>query len=154
METFLQRKIEDDLKEALKSGNSKKVSTLRLISASIHNREIEKRSKTGDRVLTDEEILEVLNREAKKRKEAIEIYLKNGRGDLAQGETEELGMIEVYLPRQLTEEELGEFISEVIISLGSNPKDFGRIMGEVMKLAKGRADGRRVGEMIKKRISE
>ncbi|MBI5732064.1 MAG: GatB/YqeY domain-containing protein, partial [Candidatus Magasanikbacteria bacterium] len=76
-----------------------------------------------------------------------------GREDLAQGEAEELKIIEAYLPRPLTAEELGELIDRAMASIGGGPKDFGRIMGEVMKLVKGRADGKAVREMIKQRIS-
>ena len=103
---MLLEKIKNDLKEALKGGNQTKISTLRMVLSSLHNKEIEKKGKGQEPKLTEEETIEVLMNEAKKRKESNEAYLKGNRNDLADKEKKELEIITVYLPKQLSEEEI------------------------------------------------
>lgn len=140
--------LNEDVKTALKSGDSLKVSTLRMILSSIHNREIEKRSKSKD-ALTDEEIIDVLRKEAKKRKEAIEIYSKAGRADLKDKEAGELEIIQSYLPPEIGDEEIEKVVKSVI-ALGE--REFGKVMKEAMKQLAGRAEARRVSELITKNL--
>ncbi|PIR98377.1 MAG: glutamyl-tRNA amidotransferase [Candidatus Colwellbacteria bacterium CG10_big_fil_rev_8_21_14_0_10_41_28] len=144
MELF--KKIKTDQIEALKAKEELKNSTLRMILSVIQNEEIEKRSK-GEEII-DEDIEAILRREAKKRKESIEIYRENSREDLAQREEDELGIIEEYLPEQMSEEELRKIVEEE-----SEGKDnFGQVMGAVMKRASGRADSSLVTRLVKESI--
>ena len=138
---------------------------LRGINASIHNKEIEKRtklSKTEKEIkkleeqskLTEEEVLEAISSEAKKRKEAILEFGKGGRQDLVDKETKELEIIKKYLPEQLSEEEVKEIVKTTIAEIGAaGPKDIGKAMSAVMPKVKGRTEGnivsKIVGELLK-----
>ncbi len=145
--------ISDDLKNALKSGDSFKTGTLRLLLSTLHNKEIEKRSKSGESELSEEETIEVLMKELKKRKEAAEIYLKGGRRDLADKEVKEAEIIKIYLPEQLSEAEIEKIMLKAIEKTGAKTiKDFGRTMAKAMKELKGKADASKVSEIIKKKL--
>lgn len=160
---MLKQKIEESAKTALKRHEGDLVSTLRMLLAAIRNREIEKRTKLSKKgegadletasLLTDEEIMEVIRAEAKKRKDAIEGYEKGKRQEAADRERRELAILQSYLPQELSDEELEKIISEVVAGLGEvTEKDFGRVMGEVMKKVKGQASGDRVSGAVKKAI--
>ncbi|MBI2626516.1 MAG: GatB/YqeY domain-containing protein [Candidatus Nealsonbacteria bacterium] len=146
-------KIRQDLNEALKSKEELKTSVLRLLSAAILNKEKDKRFKSGkaeDIALTDEEIIDVISSEAKKRKEAIDLYQKGGRQDLANKEKAELEILQKYLPEQLSEEELKKLAKEAVSKIGAKDiKDMGKIMAILMPQVKGRADGNLVSKIIK-----
>ena len=160
----LQSKIQNDLKIALKEGNVEVLSVLRMLQASIHNQEIEKRTKLSKTIkdaleleklskLTDEEILEVLTREAKKRKESIVEFKKGVREDLAKKEEGELKIISQYLPEQLSEEEIKAEIDKIVLEVKpSGPQDFGKIMALLMAKMKGRAEGKLAGELLKEKL--
>ena len=142
------------LNKALKEKDATKVSTLRLLLAAFHNREIEKRTRKQDPILKEEDILNILLSEIKKRKEAAEIYEKGERLDLAEKEKNELKIIQEYLPKPLSGEELEKIITQVIKETGAAfQKDFGRVMGEVMKQVKGKAEGLEVSRLIKEKLS-
>ncbi len=146
--------IKTDLKTALKEKQSFTTGVLRLLLSVFHNKEIEKKGKGLEPQLSDEEIIEILSREVKKRKEAIEIYKQGGRDDLAQKENQELEIIKKCLPEQLSEEEIEKIVVKVIEEIGaSDPKNFGKIMGEAMKELKGRADAKIVSETVKKQLT-
>ncbi len=150
---MLHQKIVDDLKVALKSGDSFKTNTLRFLLSSLHNKEIEKKGRGLEPTLSDDEVIEVLSREAKKRKEAIEAYKKGNRTDLAQKETKELEIIEKYLPEQLAEEEIEKIVKATIEKTGAKEvKDFGKVMAEAMKELKGKADASLVSEIVRKQL--
>jgi len=158
--------IQRDLKSALKNKDNKIVSVLRLALAAIKNKELEKRyrfSKTEKPEklnelsrLNDSEVLEVLIREAKKRKESIVVFNSGGRQDLGLKEKEELDIIEKYLPKQLSESEINVEIDKILSagwrtdSLGA--RDFGTVMGLAMARLKGKADGKLVGDLLKKKL--
>ncbi len=145
----LSEKLDIDLKDAMKSGNRTKLETLRLIRA--HLIELSKRG-TGKEITSDEE-LSVLTGAIKKRKEAIELYEKGGRMDLADQERRELDIITAYLPKQMSPEEAGEVVQRIIGETGaSSPKDFGKVMPLAMKELKGRIDGKAVQEIVKARL--
>lgn len=144
----LLEKINSQIKEAMKGGDSFKVGTLRMVVSSIKNREIEKRAKFSD-PLTEEEMMEVLRREVKKRRESIEIYGNAGRGDLKEKEELELKIIQSYLPAELTEEEIEHIVTGVI---SGGERELGKIMKQVKEQVGGRADGKRVAEIIKKHL--
>ena len=147
------QRIKEDLKEALKAGDGFRVGTLRMVLSSLHNKEIEKKGKGQEPKLTEEETIEVLMSEAKKRKESIEAYLKGNRSDLADKEKKELEIITIYLPKQLSEEEIKKIVQETIQKIGAqSEKDFGKAMGEVMKELKGKADASLVSQIVKENL--
>ena len=149
----LHQKIQDDLTSALKAGDGFQVGVLRMLSSSLHNRSIEKKGKGQDAELTDDEVQEVLGREAKKRKEAAEIYEKGGRPDLGSKEKQEFILIKAYLPEEMGSEEIEKVVEGVLAQMGSvTQKEFGKVMGEVMKQLKGRADASTVSAILKKKL--
>ena len=161
---FLHQKISDKLKEAMKAGQEFEVSVFRFLLASLHNKEIEKKGKGLEPTLSDDEVIEVLTKEAKKRKESIEAYTKGARSDLAEKEKKELEIIKKFLPEELNREEVERIIGVIMEKSGGKPrnvhrdalrgkdiKDLGRVMGEAMKELKGKADASVVNEIIKKR---
>ncbi|MBI5401205.1 GatB/YqeY domain-containing protein [Candidatus Wolfebacteria bacterium] len=149
----LKQKISEDLKTAMKSGNEFEVGVLRMVIASIHNKEIEKRGKGGEAVLTEDEVADVVVKEAKKRKESIDIYKSGNREDLAKKESEELEIIKKYLPEQLSETEIENIVEKAIKETNASTiKDLGKVMGIVSKETKGRADSKAISEIIKKKL--
>ncbi len=153
---MLKDDLNKDLVEALKGKNELKTGTLRLMLSALHNLEIEKRGKTGkDVALTDEDVIDVLKRESRKRKEAIELYRKGNRADLAEKEEAELKIIGLYLPREMSEEEVRKTVEEVVARVRSaGQSDFGRTMGEVMKVLKGKADAGLVSKLVKEALGK
>ena len=146
----LLEKISDDMKVALKSGKKLRLETLRMIRAGLLEKQVEKRP-SGD--MTGEDEVAVLIAAAKKRKEAVTIYREKGREDLARTEEEELGIIQEYLPKQLTAAEIEELVKKTISASGAaTAKDFGKVMPLVMKELKGRADGKLVQEIVKRTL--
>ena len=149
----LKDKIEQDLRQALKEKNKAIISVLRLIRSALINRQIELRSKKQE--LTDEEIVKVLQKEAKKRKESIEMFTRGGREGLANKEREELLILEKYLPKQLSEDEIRGFVQTVIKEIGEvSEKSFGLVMKEVMSKVKGRAEGSVVSRLVREVLGE
>lgn len=139
-----------EIKKALKNRNDDLLRTLRMLKSDIM---YEKTKGTED--LSDDKILEIIIRASKKRKEAIEEYKKAGRDDLAERELNELRIIEKYLPKQLTDEEIQEFIEKKIDELGEiTQKDFGKIMGMLMKDLKGKADGVIVKRLVNEKLEK
>lgn len=151
MQGMLKQKLTDDLKTSLKSADQETVGVLRLISTAIKNHEIEKRTKTGEGELSDDEIIKVLMSEAKKRKDSIEAFRNAGREDLASKEEKELMVIQRYLPKQLTPEEIEPIIDKIISS--AHDKSFASVMKEAMRQLSGQADGKTVSEIIKQKLS-
>jgi uncharacterized protein len=144
----LKARVAEEMKDALRSGQKVRLGALRLLSASVKNREVELR-----RDLTDEEFLEVVAREVKRRNEALEAYEKAGREDLAAKEREEREVLQVYLPAQLSAEETEVLVDEAIAATGaSSVKELGKVMGYVMGKAKGRVDGGAVQQLARARL--
>jgi len=147
----LTEKINDDLKAAMKSGDSIKLNTIRSIRSKII--ELSKRG-TGTSI-TPEDELTILLSEAKKRKEAIEMYQKGGRTDLSDQEQRELEIINEYLPKQMSKEEAGDIVKKIIQEVGAvSAKDFGKVMPAAMKELKGKIDGKIVQELVKQQLGE
>lgn len=143
--------ISADLKAAMKSGDKVRLETLRTLRAALMEKTIEKRG-TGVEVSGDDE-LAVLITSAKKRKESIEQFEKAGRAELAEQERQELTVIQEYLPKEVSTEELAGIIRQVIAGSGATgSNDFGKVMPAVMKQVKGRADGKVVQEMVKQAL--
>lgn len=144
----LKQTLEDDARRALKQGEQLMLDTLRMALASIRNREIEKRGKGGDGVLIEDEIIAVLKSEAKKRRDASQEYRKAGREELAAKEDKEFAIIEKYLPKEISDEEIEKLLRP--LAAGATMKDFGRVMGLAMKAIAGRASGDRVSAIAKR----
>ncbi len=141
--------INNDLKAAMKSGDRARLDTLRLLRAAM----IELAKRGEGKEITPEDELSVLMAATKKRREAIEVYEKAGRLELAQQERNELEIISLYLPKQLSVEEAAAIVERIITETGaSSAKDFGRVMPLAMKELKGKVDGRTVQEMVKARL--
>ena len=144
----LKERLLQDMKEALKSKDKVKLSTIRMINSLIKNAEIEKRGS-----LTDEEIIQLLMKYAKQRRESIEMYEKGGRQDLVEKEKAELAVVESYLPKQLSEDEIREIVKQAIDETGAaSVKDLGKVMKVVMPKVKGRADGSVVNRLVKEML--
>jgi uncharacterized protein YqeY len=143
--------INEDLKAAMKSGDSVKLNTIRSIRAQII--ELSKRG-TGTSITPEEEMTALLAA-AKKRKEAIEMYEKAGRNDLADQEKRELDIISTYLPKQMSREEVEEIVKKIIGDIGAtSSKDFSKVMPVAMKELKGKIDGKIVQEVVKQQLGE
>jgi uncharacterized protein YqeY len=144
----LKDRLAEESRAALKAGEKVRLSTLRLLAASVKNREVELRHP-----LDDEEFVEAATREAKRRREAIEAYESAGREDRAAVEREELAVLETYLPAALTDGEVDALIDDAVAETGAvGPGDMGKVMSAVMAAAKGRADGRAVQARVRGRL--
>ena len=143
--------INEDLKAAMKSGDSVKLNTIRSIRAQMI--ELSKRG-TGTSITPEEELTALLAA-AKKRKEAIGIYEKAGRNDLADQEKRELDIISTYLPKQMRREEVEVIVKKIIGDIGAtSSKDFSKVMPVAMKELKGKIDGKVVQEVVKQQLGE
>lgn len=143
------QKLTEDMKTAMKSGDKERLDTVRFALSGLKSAEKEKQAKDSSLTLTDDEAVSVLQKEAKRRKESIELFKQGGRADLASKEEADLAIIMEYLPKELSREEIAVLVDKARAS-GAN--DFSSIMRETMKEVKGRADGRLVGEVIKERL--
>jgi len=160
---MLKEKIQVDVKEALKAGDSKKRVVLSSLLSALKNRELDKRTKlsragqAGDldaaSQLTDDEALEVISSEIKKRKESIETYSKASRPELAENEQSELDLLMNYMPEQLSEDVIRSQVREAIAQVHpQGPRDMGKVIGAVMPKVKGRADGQIVSRIVKEEL--
>ncbi len=142
----LTEKLQEDMKLAMKSRDASRLSTIRLLRSSVSYAQINKGAE-----LTDDEVLEVLSREAKRRKEAIEAAEAGGRSDVADSERVELDIISEYLPKPLEEAEIEAIAREVIAEVGASElKDRGKVMGPLMQRIRSRADGKLAGQVVEK----
>lgn len=147
----LELRLANDLKEAMKSHEELRVSVLRMAITALRNKSIEKRSSGEAIFLTKEEVMRVLQIEVKKRKDAAEGFERGGRNDFKEKELAELRILAAYLPAEMTDEEIEQCVQEVFNQLGNvTMKDFGRVMGEVMKQTQGRAPGDKVSAAVRK----
>ena len=146
----LKARLQQEMKDALRAGDKVQLGALRLLHASVKNREVELL-----REVDDEEFVEVVGREVKRRKEAAEAYEKGGRQDLLDRERREQEVLEAYLPEQLSQEEVSSLIDEAVAdTAASGPGDIGKVMGYVMRKARGRVDGGVVNRLVRERLSE
>jgi len=165
---MLKEKLQADIKEALKAGNSQKRTLLGMVMSSVKNREFDKRAKvsktTGETdaakldeaaKLNDEEVLETIASEIKKRKDSVEQFEKGGRPELAAQEKQEIDILMTYMPEQMSEESVREEIKKAIASTGAaGPKDMGKVMGMVSPKIKGKFDGSRASAIVKEELSK
>lgn len=141
--------LETDLKQSQIEQDKLKTETLRLLKNALKNYQIE----IGHE-LTANEMLEVLKKEAKKRRDSIDAYLKGDRKDLADAEEAELNIIDKYLPNQLSEEEVSKIVDQVIIDSGAkDSSSMGQVIGTAMKKAEGNADGAMVSRIVRQKLS-
>lgn len=140
------KRIESDLKTAMKSGDKPRVSTIRLLLSALKNEKIQ-----AHRELTDEEIEAVIRRGAKQRKDSIEQYGRGGRADLVAAETAELQILEAYLPQGLNDADLENAVKTIISDRSlTSKKEVGAVMKELMARYKGRVDGRKAQEIAQR----
>ena len=161
-------KLQSEVKEALKSGNSHKRTLLGMVLSSIKNRELEKRGKIiktepdmakdeaeEQSKLNDEEVIEVLSSEIKKRKDAMDQFEKGGRPELAEGERKEAEMLMVYMPEQMSEDEIRTEVKKTIEETGAKDvKEMGKVIGAIMAKIKGKADGQTVNRLVKEELTK
>jgi uncharacterized protein YqeY len=142
----MQARVEADLKAAMKGGDKRRVGTLRLLLAALKNERI-----SAQHDLTPEEAEAVARRAVKQRREAIEVYERTGRSDLASAEKEELAILEAYLPQTMPDAELESVIRSIAAEKGfSSSRDVGLLMRELMARHRGRVDGKRAQEIARK----
>lgn len=142
-----------DLKQAMKDKEQNKLRVLRSLKSKLLEREISER-KEGEASLSDEQTIEVLMKAAKQRKESIEQFEEGDRNDLAEAEKKELEIINSYLPKMLSEEEVRDIAREKIEELGAeNMSDMGQVMGVLMQELKGKAEGSVVSKVVKEELS-
>lgn len=146
----LKTRLGEDFKKALRSGDKLRVSVIRLLTALIKNREVEKRGP-----LTEAEILQAIVASCKQRQEAIEQYGRGGRQDLADKESAELKILQSYLPMPLTSQELQAIVLETIREVqATSLKEMGKVMGVLMPKVTGRADGKMVNTLVREALSK
>ena len=149
---MLHQKIEAELKSALKSGEKEKTGTLRFLISAIKNFQIENKLK-GEDYLKDEDIIAVIRRQVKQRKDSIAEYEKGNRPELAEKERAEMEMLENYLPAQAGEEKIREIVKAKKAELSIADKSgFGKLMGVVMAELKGQADGDAVKKVVEEEL--
>ena len=148
----IEQQINEDLKTALKAGEKEVVAAYRTVMAQIKDERIKLRVK---REMTEEDVIGVLLNAAKKRKEAFEIYRQNNREDLAAKEEAELNLLQKYLPKQMSGDEVKEIISNIIQQTNaSSINDLGKVMGAAMKELKGKADGQLIQSVVRDLLSQ
>jgi hypothetical protein len=145
----LLEKLNQDMIQAMKKKDKETLSVIRMVKASIQNELI----KLGKEKLTEDEELTILSRELKQRRESLQEFTTAGREDLADKVRFEIGILEQYMPEQLSEEELTEIVEQAIKDTGaSSAKDIGKVMGKVMPLTKGKADGTQVKQIALEKL--
>tara|TARA_B100000315_G_scaffold260919_1_gene327346 strand:- start:8322 stop:8768 length:447 start_codon:yes stop_codon:yes gene_type:complete len=146
----ISEQIQKQMHSAMKSGDKDKVLTLRTLSAKLKDRKIDK----GE-ALTEAEEIKVLQTAAKQRKESIELFKQGERQDLVKAESEELAIIEEYLPKQMSEEEVTILVKKSLQESGaSGPADMGKVMSVIMKEVAGRADGKMIQKLVMENLQK
>lgn len=145
----LAERLDADMKQAMKDKDKVRLSTIRMIRTAIKNTEIDQK-----KTLTDEEILDVLNRELKQRRDSLQAFEAGGRSDLVDQVQQEIAVLQAYLPEQLSEEELRVIVLETIQETGAvAKKDMGKVMSALMPKIKGRADGKLVNQLVQSHLN-
>jgi len=145
----LEERLVEEMKQAMKSNEKLRLSTIRLIRTALKNKEIELRKK-----LDDDEIMKVIHGMVRKSDESIEQFKAGGRADLVEKETKEVEILKSFLPQSLSEEEIRKIIDETIQETqASSLKDLGKVMKSVMPKLTGKADGKLINQLVKERLS-
>ncbi|MFP7493590.1 GatB/YqeY domain-containing protein [Terribacillus saccharophilus] len=146
----LTERLNQDMKTAMKARDKEALSVIRMVKASLQNEAI----RTGNDKLSEDEELTVLSREVKQRKDSLQEFQEAGRDDLVQKLEAELQVLQDYLPKQLSEEELEDIIKQTITEVGAaSKKDMGSVMSAVMPKVKGKTDGSLVNKIVNKHLS-
>jgi uncharacterized protein len=146
----LLERLNNDMKQAMKNKEKDKLSVIRMIKATLQNEAI----KLGKQELSEEEELTVLSREMKQRKDSLHEFDKAGREDLVEKLQQEIAVVELYMPKQLSEEEITAIIKEAIVEVGATSKaDMGKVMSAIMPKLKGKADGSLVNKLVQQHLS-
>lgn len=141
--------LNQDMKLAMKNKDKLRLSVIRMVKSSLKNEEINQGSQ-----LSEEQVLAVLTRELKQRRDSLQEYLKYGREDLAAPTREEIEVLLAYMPEQMGEEEVRRLVSEIIQQVGAqSKKDLGKVMGALMPKVKGRADGALVNKIVQELLA-
>lgn len=149
----LKDRITEDIKTAMKAKDKVRLETVRSIKKVLLEEEVNARA-AGKDTLTEAQEMDILARVAKQRRDSIEQYTQVGRQELADQEAAELAIIEEYLPKQLSEAEIAQIIDEIIERVGaSSAKDMGKVMGPAMQELKGKADGKKVQDIVKAKLN-
>lgn len=144
----IKEQIENDIKQAMLSGDKTLTTTLRTVKSAALNLEVANGSR--EQGLSDAEFIDLLTKEAKRRQESADMYTHGGSPERAEAELAEKAVIEKYLPTQLSDEELSTLVNDVINELGvSGPQAMGQVIGEVKKRSAGQADGGRIASLVK-----
>mgnify|MGYP002785964981 CR=1 FL=1 len=155
----MRTRLNDDIKMAMKSGDKRRLATLRLITATIKDRDLsahmdEQGQATGRDKLADQDILALLQKMIKQRRESIEIYRKAGRDDLADQEVEEIAVIQAYLPQQMDEDEMRSAVAGLVAELNAKGlKDMGRVMAALKERYTGTMDFGKASAMLKEALT-
>lgn len=146
----IESRIKSDLKDAMKSGDTFTKDVLRLLVSEMKNKIINDRKE----ILTEEDVLAVLKKNIKSRKDSIEQFVQGGREDLAQKEREEVAVLEKYMPEQMSEEQIAKVVKKVVSQMdASEVSNFGIVMKKVMSELNGQADGNLVSSIVKKTLT-
>ncbi|WP_438446225.1 GatB/YqeY domain-containing protein [Gorillibacterium sp. sgz5001074] len=145
----LNDRLNEDMKQAMRSQDKFRLSVIRMVRSSIKNIEIDQRKS-----LDDQEVLDVLNREIKQRRDSLQEFEKAGRDDLADQLKQELAILADYMPQQLSEDEVKEIVQQTIHEVGASSKaDMGKVMSALMPKVKGRADGKLVNQIVQQSLA-
>jgi len=145
----LREKINQDLKEAMKAKDVEKRDALRLLTSAFKQIEVDERKE-----LSDDDVIKIIQKQVKSRNDSIDQYKKADRQDLVDKEQSEIDVYEVYLPKQLSDDELSDAVKAIISNVGAESmKDMGKVMGNASKELAGKADGKRINECVKKLLS-
>ncbi|MGA7980530.1 MAG: GatB/YqeY domain-containing protein [Chromatiaceae bacterium] len=145
---MLRERIQEDMKAAMKAADRRRLGVIRLMLAAVKQREVDERIQ-----LDDTQVLVVLDRMVKQRRDSLEQYSQAGRDDLAEQERYELGVIQTYLPAALSDEELDRLVQDAIAAAGAHSmKDMGKVMGTLRPRVQGRADMGAVSALVKRRL--
>ena len=148
----LKDKIQEDLKQAMLSKAEEKLSTIRMLKSALQYFEIQKGGAGYE--ASDEDVVEVVGREIKKRRESIEMFEKGGRQELADKEKSELEILQTYLPEQLSEEEIRKLVEEAISQTEATTiQDMGKVMGFLSPQTKGKADGQMISSIVREKLN-
>ena len=148
----LKEQLTADMKDAMKAkeAGKRRLSVIRLVRGAVRQQEID-----GKKELSDEDVLGVISKEVKQRRDSIEDFRKGGRDDLVAEAEAEIEILMGYLPQQLSEDEVRSLVQEAIaVSGATSPKDMGKVMKELMPKVKGRADGKLVNEIVKELLAQ
>ncbi len=145
---MLKQRLQDDMKAAMKSGDKKRLGVIRLILAAIKQREVDERVE-----LDDDQVLVVLDKMVKQRRDSIDQYEQAGRDDLAAQEQFEIGVLQEYLPEALSEDEIADLLAQAIADSGAESmRDMGKVMGQLKPKLQGRADMGVVSALVKEKL--